>query len=446
MSELITLTIDTLGSHGEGVGHPDGFTIFVEGALPGERVKARIEQRQKRYARAELLSIIESSPNRVAAPCKLFGKCGGCQLMHLSYDQQLKVKQQRVSDALLRIGKLSGIDVPACIPSPLSLSYRNKIQLPVKNSAQGLALGLYARASHDLVEVQSCPIHCALGDAAYTPISKLIKASGIPAYQAETNTGLLRHLLIKSAVHTGQILVILVTQNDAVHQTAPLARQIMTHCPAVKGVVQNIQPKNANTILGKRSLLLAGQDWIEETLGYLRFKVSPASFFQVNPQQAVQLYSQALSYADLQGHETVLDAYCGVGTLSLFFARHAKNVIGVECVPEAIVDAKHNASLNRIQNASFQCANAENYITRLKAIDVALLNPPRKGCDPAFLKELERLKPKKLIYISCDPGSLARDLSILTSGSFHLEAIQPFDMFPQTAHVECVAKLSLKTN
>lgn len=438
---ILTVTIESLGSHGEGVGRIDGFTVFVDGALPGEKVEVRMTERHRRYGKAKLLSIVDASPNRVSPPCRLFGTCGGCQLMHLSYEGQLTIKRQRVIDALERIGKLKGIDVPPCIPSEHSLAYRNKIQLPVRQGKNAPAIGLYARASHDLVEVESCPIHCAIGDAVYQVVDGLVKESGIEAFDPETERGELRHLLIKSAVHTKQVLVILVTRSDSTLSTAPLAAKILKKCPEVKGVVQNVNSKTDNVILGTKYKVLAGAGHIQEALGELFFKVSPASFFQVNPEQALKLYSKAIEFAALSGTESVLDAYCGVGTLSLFFAKHAKKVIGVECVAEAIADAKENAILNGIDNVSFECRQAEKYIATLKAIDCVVLNPPRKGCDPIVLKELGRLSPKTIVYISCDPSTLARDLSLLVGSGYRLSAIQPFDMFPQTAHVECVAKL-----
>lgn len=441
--ERIKLLIESLGSHGEGVGRLDGFTLFVDGALPGETVEVQITERHQRYGRAQILDILETSPHRVDPPCPLFGTCGGCQLMHLSYEQQLKIKQQRVVDALHRIGKIKDIDVSACVPSTSPLAYRNKIQLPIRQGKADIAIGLYARSSHALVEVESCPIHCSIGDSVYQAVSSLIKHSGIHAYNPKDGQGELRHLLIKSAVHTHQVLVILVTVTDSQHITALLAKKIMKECPQVKGVVQNINPKNDNVILGPKYQLLAGSGYIQEALGDLIFKVSPASFFQVNAEQALKLYAKAIEFANLSGHETVLDAYCGVGTLSLFFAKHAKRVFGVECVRDAIVDAKENAALNGIENVSFVCHSVENYIASLKAIDCVVLNPPRKGCDPVVLQELGRLRPKIIVYISCDPSTLARDLSQLVSFGYRLNAIQPFDMFPQTAHVECVVKLEL---
>ncbi|MBA3239168.1 MAG: 23S rRNA (uracil(1939)-C(5))-methyltransferase RlmD [Parachlamydiaceae bacterium] len=446
LNEIFTLTIHAIGSSGEGVGRLDGYTVFVDGALPGECVSVRLIEAHKNYGRGELISIIEPSPDRVEAPCHLFGVCGGCQIMHLSYEKQLKIKQQRVMDALQRIGKITDIEVPPCLPSPSPLGYRNKIQLPVKNNVEGLAFGLFARGSHQLVEVESCHIHCEMGDKVYREVSTLIKKAGILAYNPETGSGELRHLLIKSAIYTQQALVVLVTANGNSEKLIPLAKQIMEHSPQVKGVVQAVNKQKGNRILGESFKVLSGTGHIHEALGDLLFKVSPASFFQVNPEQALLLYAKALEFADLEGTETLLDAYCGVGTLSLFFAKHVKRVFGVECVPEAIEDAKENAALNKIGNVSFVCANAEAYISSLAAIDVAILNPPRKGCDLILLKELKRLRPKTIVYISCDPSTLARDLSHLRDFGYRIEAIQPFDMFPQTAHVECVVKLNFGSN
>jgi len=445
VKQNIKLPIHNIGSNGEGVGQYQGFTVFVDGALPGEVVEARLYQRQKRYGRANLLSVSDPSPHRVQPVCPLFGRCGGCQLMHLAYPEQLVIKRQRVVDALQRIGKLDAIEVGPCLPSPSPLAYRNKIQMPVRESPTGgLQIGLYARSSHDLVEVETCHIHCPLGEQVYKEAAPIIKQSGIKAYDPATGSGELRHILIKSAVNTGEALVILVTNGEATPLLKKIAGQIMSRCPAVKGVVHNIHTERDNVILGSVNKILEGSGIIQETLCGMQFKVSPASFFQVNPQQAEHLYEKALEFAQLKGHETVLDAYCGVGTMSLFFARQAKKVIGVECVPEAIEDAKENARLNQIQNAEFICGNAETIIDSLADIDTIILNPPRKGCEPSFLEGIGRLRPATVVYISCDSATLSRDLAVLHQMGYHVDFIQPYDMFPQTAHVECVAKVSGK--
>lgn len=419
--EEINLKIERLGINGEGVARSQGFTVFVDGALPEETVRARLYEKRKSFGRAVVEEMLTVSPQRVKPPCPHFGRCGGCQLMHLSYPEQLNYKRQRVVDALERIGKLLSVTVFPCIPSPLTLGYRNKIQLPG-------GVGLYARNSHDLVEIDQCLIHCELGEKAFQEIRRIVK--GLE----------LRYLMIKTAVNTNQVLVVLVTSSDI--DLSGIAAKILASMPEIKGVVQNINSTEGNVALSGEFRTIAGQGEIEEELMGLRFKVSPASFFQVNPLQAQNLYQKTLDLADLKGDETVLDAYCGVGTLSLLLAKKAGKVIGVESVSQTIDDAKENAKRNGISNVEFHCAFAENF--SLEKIDTAILNPPRKGCDPLFLEKLALSSPTKILYISCDPATLARDLAILETKGYKTEEAHPFDMFPQTAHVESLALLRLK--
>lgn len=442
INQVIKLSIHNIGHNGEGVGSYEGYTVFVDGALPGEIIEARLFQRQKKYGRAQLITILEPSLDRIKPPCPLFGQCGGCQIMHLAYPKQLEMKQQRIVDALQRIAKINDVEVNVCIASPGQLEYRNKIQLPVRQGPEGIEIGLYARSSHDLIEVDHCRIHCPQGEDVYKIVRKIIKNSNITAYDPKTGLGELRHVLIRSAVYTNEVLIILVTNGDGSKNLLEMAKKIMTDCQGAQGVVQNINTKHDNVILGSKYKILEGMPYIKEKLCGLLFKLSPASFFQINPLQAESLYKKALELAEVKGHETVLDAYCGVGTLSLIFSKYAKEVIGVECAAEAIEDAKENSRLNSIENVTFVCANAEEYIKTLKSIDVVLLNPPRQGCDLAFLESFSRLLPKKVIYISCDPATLARDLAILYAYGYKVEGAQPYDMFPQTAHVECVVKLT----
>ena len=426
--EEIALSIDNLGINGEGVGRFQGFTLFVEGALPGETVHAAIQETRTTFARAEVVQVITASPHRVKPPCPLFSRCGGCQLMHLAYPQQLEAKRKRVVDALERIGKLKSEVLP-CLSSPQPLGYRNKIQLPVGPNNQ---LGLYSRNTHNLVEIEQCLIHCPLGEKVLHHIQQILKT-----FPPLTD---LKHILIKTAVNTEEVLVVLVTKGRSVPSN--LAEQIQA-APGVKGVIQNINPLEKNVILGREFRTLVGEGSIEETLCGLYFKVSPASFFQVNPAQAEALYQKVVELAQLTGKETVLDSYCGVGTLALICAKGAKEVIGIESVSEAIADAKENAQRNQIKNARFICGKAEEKISLLSTIDVAIVNPPRKGCDLVFLEKMAEKRPQRIIYVSCDPATLARDLQILTQKGYRLETVQPFDMFPQTMHVECVAALNL---
>lgn len=399
----------------------DGYTVFVDGALPEEVVQARFYEKRKSFGRASVVRTLKTSSHRVQPPCPVFGRCGGCQIMHLSYPQQLEYKRQRVIDALERIGKLS-VEVFPCESSPKPLAYRNKIQLPVDEKFR---LGLYARNSHDLVPIERCYIHSALGEKVFSHVQKIIFAYK-PVH--------LRHVLIKTAVKKAQVLVVLVTVEKG--DFSKMAQEILAGVPEIKGVVQNINGMEGNVVLGGEFLTLAGSSSIEEEILGLRFKVSPASFFQVNPEQAEKVYQKVLELSSLTGKERVLDAYCGVGTLSLLFARRAQKVTGVECASQAIEDAKENREKNGILNAEFHLALAEDFMP--PDIDIAVLNPPRKGCGPLLL---EKIAAKKIFYISCDPATLARDLAILVEKGYRINGIYPFDMFPQTAHVETLAFL-----
>jgi len=419
------LEVERLGINGEGVARSEGLTFFVDGALPQERVEAEVYEQRKSFARARTVKRLKDSAHRTTPPCPLFGRCGGCQLMHLHYEQQLIEKRQRVVDALQRIGKLN-VPVAECLPAPQKLAYRNKIQLPVNAQRR---LGLYAFNTHELVEIDTCPIRCSLGEQAMQCVQRCLLAHPKP----------LRHVLIKTGVHTGQVLVILVTQHQ--QRLTSLAEQIIQIMPAIKGVVQTINTSSANTILGKTFETLAGQGWIEETLCGLTFKVSPASFFQVNPAQAEILYQKVFYLAQLTGKEVVLDAYCGVGTLSLILAAQAQVVIGIEATPDAILDAQVNAARNHIRNVRFITGLAEEKIASIGIIDIAILNPPRKGCDRTFLNCLIKKQPRRIIYVSCDPATLARDLNLLEQGGYKVCIVQPLDMFPQTIHVETIVSL-----
>lgn len=412
----IDLSIERLGIHGEGIGRLEGFTYFVEGALPGEEVQAEICEKKRSFARARLIALRSTSTHRVKPPCSVFGKCGGCQLMHLEYAQQLEAKRVRVRDALQRIGKFQDVVVLPCIPSPLPLAYRNKIQLSVGKNG---SLALYTHQTHDRVEIEKCHIHCALGEKALHHIRHLLKTTP------------LTQIIVKSAIRTQEVLVILVTEQGRIPTT--LAQALTKAMPEIKGVIQKTDAQ---------FYTLTGQSWIEEKLCGLSFKISPASFLQVNIPQAEQVYAKVIELLELTDDQVVLDAYCGVGTLSLILAQHAKKVIGIESVPEAVLDARENAQRNQIENATFICGRAETSIDGLQQLDSAVLNPPRIGCEQHLLKKIIELRPKRIVYISCDPATLARDLQILCNQGYFLDTVQPFDMFPQTAHVECVVRIS----
>lgn len=439
--QIVELEITDMGISGEGIGSLDGFKVFVDGALPLEKVQISIETIKSNFAIGKLLKILKTSPHRVTPPCPVFDRCGGCQIMHLAYPEQLEVKRKRVKDALLRIGKVSHIDLPPVAASPCFLHYRNKIQLPVSGSQGKVEIGLYEKRSHKVVDIQQCWIHNSLGDRLFQKVSALIKKSEIVPYNEETGEGELRHILMRSSLCFQKTLIVLITTSKASSLLREIAQQIFC-IEGVKGVVHHKNIREDNVVLDQEFTTLCGESFIEEKLCGLTFKISAASFFQVNPLQAEKLYQQAIEYAGITSESKVLDAYCGIGTLALIMAQKAKEVVGIECVPQAIKDAKENARINKIHNTRFICGQSEREIASLSGIDIVLVNPPRKGCDPKLLLELKRLSPKTIVYISCDPATLARDIQILNSYGFCNQGTHAFDMFPQTMHVETVVRFT----
>ncbi|MFA6916715.1 MAG: 23S rRNA (uracil(1939)-C(5))-methyltransferase RlmD [Parachlamydiales bacterium] len=443
-NQNINTTIQSLGFNGEGIGHWHGHRLLIDGALPDEVVRGRVFDCSSRFSRMRLEQIENPSPFRVEPPCRYFGRCGGCQLMHMNLDRQLQFKRERVVNALARFGSFEEIEVAPCAPSPHSLHYRNKILLPVRQGEDGLVLGLYARNSHELVPIRECLVHCPLGEEVFSQVSALVRESLLSAYDHATGEGLLRFLQIRTAETTQQVLVTFVVSRDEKRELVPLAEAIMQRCPAVKGVVMNINSEAGNTALGNIFVTLCGAGSIEEYVLERVFKVSPASFFQVNLHQAEKIYQKAIELAECTAEDILLDAYCGVGTLALCASAKVKKVIGVEQVPEAIEDAKDNCRRNEIGNAEFVCAASEEYITSCGKVDVVIVNPPRKGCAESFLIKLAELRPRSIVYVSCDPATLGRDARILVDRGYTLGTVYPYDMFPQTSHVESVVKLELR--
>ncbi len=419
VGEEVIVTPHALGSKGEAIAKHKGLVIFIYGgALPEEEVEVRIIKVKKNYAQAELLKVRSASPDRVEPPCPYFGKCGGCQIQNWNYARQLVYKRQKVVDALERIGHFTNLAVADCVPSPTEYHYRNKVQLPVV----GGEVGLYAAQSHDVVPIERCLIHCELGEEVFSKVKEF------------TFEGL-RHILIKSS---GESLVVFITRKRVV--TEELAEKVMATCPEVVGVVENINQREDNVILGTGYRLVRGRDWIEEELLGCRFRISPHAFFQVNSQQAERLYSKVIELAGVNESTSVLDAYCGVGTLAILLSQKAGRVLGIECVEGAVEDARKNAELNGSTNCEFMVGRVEKLIGGIDDCDVVVVNPPRKGCDGVVLESLLGRLPEKIIYVSCNPATLARDLEIL-SRSYNLDSVVPFDMFPQTTHVETVVRL-----
>lgn len=523
--EIIGMTHD-----GEGVGRVEGYTLFVQGALPGEKVRAKVLKTKKQYGYAKLLELVERSQHRIAPPCPIYDQCGGCQLQHMDYTAQLEWKRQLVIDNLERIGKLrvvrEGSGVEGASPAAGGMSgqadaasagqnssdreaqvsgdhrnnstgihhepgagnsgtglhdepgtdigtglhqepeagiivrptlgmnepwrYRNKSQVPIGVTEGGLIGGFYARGSHRIVDMETCLIQHEQNDEVVRRVKAIGRRLGITAYDEESGQGLLRHVVVKIGFATGEMMIVLVTNGERIPRMNEWITAIREELPAVVSVCQNINTRKTNVIFGDVTRVLWGREVIHDYIGDVKFAISARSFYQVNPAQTEVLYGKTVEYAGLTGEETVIDAYCGIGTISLFLAQHAKKVYGVEIVKEAIEDARANAELNGMGHVEFEVGASEDVIPRWKEqgieADVIVVDPPRKGCDPRLLETILQMKPERVVYVSCNPSTLARDLRVLEDGGYRTVEVTPVDMFPHTVHVECVALLVRKDN
>ncbi len=441
----IEAVIEGYGHEGEGVGHFQNFTVFIPGALKGETIKAKITEVKRNYARAKVVQVLNTVPERITPNCPIFSICGGCQLQHLDYRAQLELKRQRVIDALKRIGGLGDIPVHATLGMKDPWRYRNKVQYPVGIYKDKLVLGFYQQGTHRLVPVSDCLIQPLITNKIALKIRELANEYRLPIYNEKSGKGLLRHVLIKTAYLTGEVMVVLVTNGDYFPVGPRIARDLAAAFSQIKSVVHNINRTRGNVILGDINRVLWGSDGIVEKVGGLQFKFSASSFFQVNPVQTQTLYGKAVDYAELSRRELVLDAYAGVGSLTLFLANKAKMVYGIEVVPQAVANAKENAVLNGIENVRFITGTVEKELPKLVAgrlfFDVAVLDPPRSGCEERVLRSLAENMIKRIVYVSCNPGTMARDLKLLTELGYETKEVQPVDMFPHTYHVECVARI-----
>ena len=445
---IYTIDILRLGSSGEGVGRYENFTVFVRGALPGETVQAKIDIVKKQYATAILQDIITPSPQRVAPLCPVYAQCGGCQLQHVSYDGELQEKQGQVRDALERIGRLTGIDVLPTLGAATPWEYRNKMQFPAAAAKGKAVVGCYAAGSHRVIDVASCAIQKAGNNDILRIVRQWMNDYRVPAYNEQTHTGIIRHVMGRVGVWTGELMVCLVTAQVDVPHTAELIGMLREELPKLTSVVQNINTRRTNVILGPETKVLYGTPTIHDSIGSLTFNISAQSFFQVNSEQAQRLYEKALEFADLQGDETVADVYCGTGTITLFLAQKAKKVYGIEIVAPAIRDAVKNAADNGVTNADFILGDAVEKLPELIESgvrpDVIVLDPPRAGCGEPVLAAIAQSQPKRVVYVSCNPATLARDLAYLNDHGYQPVKVQPVDMFPRTHHVETVVLLGRK--
>ncbi|WP_416730396.1 23S rRNA (uracil(1939)-C(5))-methyltransferase RlmD [Fictibacillus sp. JL2B1089] len=445
-NESYEVDIVDLTHEGAGVARVNGFTLFVPNTLPGERAKIKVIGVKKGFGFGRLEELIEESPDRVDPPCPIYKWCGGCQLQHLSYEGQLEYKRKLVEDVLTRIGKLEYVPVLSTLGmGEEPWRYRNKAQVPVGERNGRIITGFYQKRSHEIVEMDSCIITGDTNDDAVQAVKEIVNQYNISAYNEEKHKGILRHIIARYGKTTGDLMIVLVTNGQELPQRKKIVEDIRNALPEIKSIVQNVNSKRTNVIFGEETRVLWGAEYIYDFIGDIKFAISARSFYQINPDQTKVLYDQALQYAELNGDETVIDAYCGIGTISLFLAQKAKKVYGVEIVPEAIEDARRNAELNNIHNAEFAVGKSEDVIPEWKkqgiTPDVIVVDPPRKGCDEELLKTIIEMKPKRVVYVSCNPATLARDLRILEDGGFKTVEVQPVDMFPQTTHVEAVAKL-----
>lgn len=438
-----TITITGLGHSGEGVGRYQDFTVFVPGALPGEQITAQITTVKKNYAVGRITEIEVPSPHRITSECSIYQQCGGCQLQHLTYQEQLNVKRQQVVDAITRIGKLPDVIVHPTLGADNPWYYRNKMQFPVGLQQGKVVVGCYSQGSHDIVDTDNCLIQHQTNNAIVREVRTVIAELGIEPYNERTGQGVIRHVLGRVGTATGEVMVVLVTATDRLPKQDQLIERLKTKIPGLVSLVQNVNSKRTNIIMGNKTVTLWGQDTITDKLGEFRFAISARSFFQVNTVQAEVLYNQAVKYAGLTGSETVIDAYCGTGTITLFLARKAKKVYGIEIVEPAILDARKNAVNNNVANVEFMVGDAVQVMPRLfkQGIrpDVIVVDPPRAGCEQKVLETFVNMEPKRIVYVSCNPASLARDLAVLAEKGYVVKEVQPVDMFSQTFHVESVA-------
>ena len=443
------LDIIAQGYEGEGIAKIDNtFPVFIEGALVGEKVKVKIVKSKKSFAYGKLVEVMEQSKERCTSECGIYKKCGGCKLQHSTYKEQLKFKHERVKDCISKIGKLdeSLVKFPLGMEEPWR--YRNKVQLPIGLVNGELKIGFFAPRSHEIIDMETCLIQDEVADKVVQLTREWIKKNNIKPYNVDgkyDESGILRHVMIRRGFKTDEVMVVLVTNGAKLPNKDEFIKLMVDNIPGIKSIVQNINSKPTNVILGQECITLWGEPTISDYIGDFKFNISPLSFFQVNPIQTEVLYGKALEYAELSGDETVFDAYCGTGTITLFLSQKAKKVYGVEIIPQAIENANINAKENNVDNVEFFVGESEIVIPDLinKGIkaDVVVVDPPRKGCDVKLLNAITNINAERIVYVSCDPSTLARDLAILEENGYKTTTVQPVDMFPHTAHIENVALL-----
>lgn len=448
--EYIVDIVD-IGQGGVGIGKYEGFTVFVDGGLVQDKIKVKITKSKKNYAVGDMIEIIEKSPFRVARKCsENLRQCGGCQIQELDYQKQLDIKTNEVKQVISRIGKLDDVVIHDTLGMEHPFRYRNKAQFPIQKKDNMPVIGFYKKKSHDLISTDECIIQHEVNDKIIKIIKTYIRAYNVSIYDEKTHKGLLRHVVTKVGFTTGEVMIVLVANGKKLPYLKELASVLKENIPGFKTLVVNVNTQKTNVILGKENIVAYGDGMIRDYIGELVFEISPLSFFQVNPLQTEVLYNKALEYANLGENDTVFDIYCGIGTISLFLAQKAKKVYGIEIVEDAIKDARRNAKINNMDNVEFYVGKAEEVVPKMykegKRANVVVVDPPRKGCDEKVLDTIISMQPDRVVYVSCNPSTLARDLAYLNERGYKCHEIQPVDMFPHSVHVENVAWLSKADN
>jgi 23S rRNA (uracil1939-C5)-methyltransferase len=444
---VFTVTVEGYTHEGDGVAHIDGRVVFIKGALSGEQCEIKILKDGKNIVYARLEKLLAPSPSRIAPQCPNFGKCGGCDFLHMDYAEELRLKLRRVEDALRRIGGLN-VKVTGIVGADSIVNYRNKAIYAVGKSEGRAITGFFRERSHDIVPTEKCLIQTDVSDRASAAVRRWMDRYCVPAYNEELRSGVVRHVFCRYAFAVKKALVTVVSYEKTLPHPEALVGEIRRRCPETAGVVLNVNRTRGNTVLTGEFLTLWGDDFIVDELNGLKFKLSPRSFYQINSAQAEKLYGKALEYAALTGSETVLDLYCGTGTITLIMAGRVKYAVGAEIVEAAISDAWENAAMNGIENVDFIYADAGDAARELKTKgvlpDVVVVDPPRKGLSPTVIDTVSDLSPARVVYVSCDPATLARDLKIFETKGYKAVEATAFDMFPRCAHVECVVLMSKK--
>lgn len=448
LKQRFPLTIKRLGINGEGVGYFKKKVVFVPGALPDEEVVVEVTNVQPKFSEAKIKKIRKSSPYRVEAPCPLFGECGGCQLQHLRYDRQLIEKRDMIIQSLERHTKIdpSTIHIKQTIGMEDPWRYRNKSQFQVGVKQGEVIAGLYSMNSHQLIDIDECIVQKPETISVTNTMKRILQDLNISAYNERTRKGDIRTIVTRVGVKTGEVQVVLITRQKELPKSSLIVEEATKRIPNLRSIIQNVNGQKTSLIFGDETIPLAGETFIYEMLGDIQFELSARTFFQLNPEQTVKLYNEVKKAANLTGKETIVDAYCGVGTIGLWLADQAKEIRGMDIIKESIADAKRNAAKHGVKHAKYVTGKAEEWLPKWVKEgfrpDVIVVDPPRTGLDQALLKTIQQVKPKKLVYVSCNPSTLAKDIDFLHR-QYKVKSIQPVDMFPQTAHVECVALLTL---